>query len=794
ICIGGSVTLTATGGTGYEWSTGEFVDVITVSPTIDTEYIVTVTGVNSCTDTDTINVIVYDLPLANAGTDEDICIGNSVTLTATGGDDYEWSSGQLVDAITVSPLVDTEYIVTVTDSHSCENTDTVNVIVHDLPTVNAGSDEDICIGESVILTATGGDDYEWSSGQLVNVITVSPTVDTEYIVTVNDIWMCENTDTVNVNVFEVFADAGTDEEICIGGFVTLTATGGTGYEWSTGDFVDVITVSPTIDTEYIVTVTGVNSCTDTDTVNVIVYDLPLANAGTDEDICIGNSVTLTATGGDDYEWSSGQFVDAITVSPLVDTEYIVTVTDSHSCENTDTVNVIVHDLPNVNAGSDEDICIGESVILTATGGDDYEWSSGQLVYVITVSPTVDTEYIVTVTDIWMCENTDTVNVNVFEVDASAGDDEEICIGGSVSLSASGGTDYHWSTLEDLQTIEVSPLADTEYIVTVTGVNMCTDTDTVWVIVLDVPSVPDMPNVITERCQADGKDIFTTNTIEDASYNWVVYPIETGMSTPTDNSLSVDWDIAFTGETGIYVEATNICGFSRSDTLLIQTNPSPFPNIGNDTTICVDNCLSLDAGIADSWTWSNGADTQTTEVCVEGSISVESFIGTCSNTDEIYVSLSEADVEFGQDTIHSHVPVTLDAGPGFSEYLWNDDSTDQTLEVSNSGWYYVTVTNEFGCTDNDSIYYDFVSGIEISEMPVEFVVYPNPTHGKFVIETSSTLASNIQIDILNSLGQHIRTVETQDIFIELDISEYESGLYFVRVLRNGEYTMHKLTKQ
>ncbi|PLX08292.1 MAG: hypothetical protein C0596_08370, partial [Marinilabiliales bacterium] len=70
-------------------------------------------------------------------------------------------------------------------------------------------------------------------------------MDTEYIVTVTDTWMCENTDTVNVNVFEVFADAGTDEEICIGGSVTLTATGGTGYEWSTGEFVDVITVSPT---------------------------------------------------------------------------------------------------------------------------------------------------------------------------------------------------------------------------------------------------------------------------------------------------------------------------------------------------------------------------------------------------------------------------------------------------------------------------------------------------------------------------------------------------------------------
>ncbi|MDD2634613.1 MAG: hypothetical protein PHW82_03850, partial [Bacteroidales bacterium] len=201
-------------------------------------------------DIDTVLVTVYNLPIVNAGLDEDICIGNSVTLTATGGVNYEWNSGELVDIITVNPLVDTEYIVTVIDSHSCENTDTVNVTVHDLPIVNAGSDQDICIGESVTLTATGGINYEWNSGELVDIITVSPITDTEYIVTATDFWMCENSDTVNVNVFEVFADAGTDEEICIGGSVTLTATGGTAYEWNSGELVDIITVSPLVDTEY----------------------------------------------------------------------------------------------------------------------------------------------------------------------------------------------------------------------------------------------------------------------------------------------------------------------------------------------------------------------------------------------------------------------------------------------------------------------------------------------------------------------------------------------------------------
>ena len=58
--------------------------------------------------------------------------------------------------------------------------------------------------------------YEWNSGQTSSTITVSPLADTEYIVTATDVWTCQNTDTVDVNVFEVFADAGSDVEICTG--------------------------------------------------------------------------------------------------------------------------------------------------------------------------------------------------------------------------------------------------------------------------------------------------------------------------------------------------------------------------------------------------------------------------------------------------------------------------------------------------------------------------------------------------------------------------------------------------
>ena len=125
--------------------------------------------------------------------------------------------------------------------------------------------------------------------------------------------------------------------------------------------------------------------------------------------------------------------------------------------------------------------------------------------------------------------------------------------------------------------------------------------------------------ITERCQAEDANVFTTNSVADVvSYNWVVYPAESGVGVPTDNSVSIEWNIDFTGETGVYVEAVNVCGFTRSDTLFVQTNPSPFQDLGNDTTICSGTILTLDAGLADSYLWNNGSVLQTISVAEQGS--------------------------------------------------------------------------------------------------------------------------------------------------------------------------------
>ena len=400
---GESTTLTAAGGDTYLWSTGDTTASITVNPTQTTNYEVTVTK-NGCSSTDTVRVTVSapapptGTVTADAGKDQTICEGNSATLTASGGTSYQWSTGETTASITVNPTQTTTYSVEVSDGTSSD-TDEVVVAVEALPTAEAGSDITINQGESTTLTATGGDTYLWSTGDTTASITVNPTQTTNYEVTVTKNG-CSSTDTVRVTVSApapptgtVTADAGKDQTICEGNSATLTASGGTSYQWSTGETTASITVNPTQTTTYSVEVSDGTS-SDTDEVVVTVNSAPQAKAGSNRTIKQGETVVLSASGGESYLWNTGEITPSISVSPNTTTVYSVLVS-SNGCTSTDQVKVsVVKPLPpaDANAGSDLTICKGESITLSGSGGEGYLWSTGEEDATIVVSPDRTTTY------------------------------------------------------------------------------------------------------------------------------------------------------------------------------------------------------------------------------------------------------------------------------------------------------------------------------------------------------------------------------------------------------------------
>ncbi len=293
-------------------------------------------------------------PSVNAGTNVSGCDGLPITLNAssTGGSgtiSYAWSNGATTASTNVAPLSTTNYTVTATDNNGCSSIDEVLVTIFSNPIANAGADQTICLGQSATLTADGGGNYSWTSGATTATTVVAPTSTTSYTVIVTNTNNCFDLDEVTVFVEPApIADAGTDQSICEGDSANLTASGGTAYNWTTGDTMANISVSPSTTTTYTVIVTDDNNCFDTAEVTVNVVPAPTANAGADVTICAGEDATLTANGGVSYNWSSGDNTTSTTVSPTSTSTYTVTVTDANYCQNTDNVTVNIDTDANCN--------------------------------------------------------------------------------------------------------------------------------------------------------------------------------------------------------------------------------------------------------------------------------------------------------------------------------------------------------------------------------------------------------------------------------------------------------------
>jgi gliding motility-associated-like protein len=164
-------------------------------------------------------------------------------------------------------------------------------------------------------------------------------------------------------------------------------------------------------------------------------------------------------------------------------------------------------------------------------------------------------------------------------------------------------------------------------------------------------------------------------------------------------------------TGLYwVEVTNQFGCSAIDSIQITLVPVTVASLGNDTAFCSNDTYYLDPGIEfSSYIWQNGSTDSTILVTSGGLywVTVTNEYG-CTDSDSIFISLLPSpEVYLGNDTlICQGNELLLNAGSGFSSYLWNNGSTDSTYIVDTTGVFWVEVSNEFECTAIDSIVVTF----------------------------------------------------------------------------------------
>lgn len=330
ICLGEEVTLTASEGISYTWQPGNISESsFIVSPEQTTTYYVEALHQDGSISTASIVIVVNPKPEVNAGEDITISAGESITLSASGAQNYIWNTGQTTPSISVSPQETTTYEV-VGIANNCESSDTVTVYVNSVEVIAyAGEDIEICQGFETTLTASGGDSYLWSTGETTASITVNPSVTTIYTV-VAYLGNQQDEDEVKVTVNpnpNVVINNNQEVIISQGEYVTLSASGANEFVWSNGVTQPHISVNPNVTTTYSV-IGYVGDCMDEESITVSVIEHDVAQIFSDTDVvCYGQSVTLTASEGNEYLWSNGETTPSITVIPEESTEYWVEVSN-----------------------------------------------------------------------------------------------------------------------------------------------------------------------------------------------------------------------------------------------------------------------------------------------------------------------------------------------------------------------------------------------------------------------------------------------------------------------------------
>ncbi|MDO8366887.1 MAG: choice-of-anchor L domain-containing protein [Saprospiraceae bacterium] len=347
-------------------------------------------------------VFVEQLPVLELAENPVICSTGSVILNNSNQSDvtYTWTPATFLDDPTsanpVSSATQTITYHVVAQGPNCSSEGDVTVKYFNA-SVNAGSDQIICEAANATLTATTSGDpgtLVWfPTNETTNSITVSPTALQNYTVTLQYGEGCSALDEVTVDVIPLPAlNFNPNTTICLGESIPLTLppSGPGTYQWSPATGLNNPNIpnpiaTPTGNITYSVTATNQN-CTVQGSISISVASANVS-VGPDQNLCFGESITLTATvtgtPADSIIWMPGHRIgSSIEVSPVITSTYTATIYYGINCTDADaiTINVfppIVFDVIQAVPDPADSICEGVTVKLrvelTSSNLESLQW-------------------------------------------------------------------------------------------------------------------------------------------------------------------------------------------------------------------------------------------------------------------------------------------------------------------------------------------------------------------------------------------------------------------------------------
>jgi gliding motility-associated-like protein len=813
----GSINLTVTGGTApytYAWSnasTGEDPQNLTSGT-----YTVTVTDANGCTATTSATITQPQAPLALSTTQVNVlCNGNntgSINLTVTGGTGpytYAWSNNATVqDPLT---LVAGTYSVTVTDANGCTATTSATITQpQSALTVTTQTQNIICpngTGSINSIPAGGVSPYTYSWTNQATTQNINGLQVGIYTVTVNDFNGCQanasGTIGLSLSPFpvQILNLTGTTILTCSTPSITLQATGGVSYLWSTGSNNTNDTNTVNAPGNYIVNLIDPNGCPISQNITITQNISPpvitfINSPNTNILDCNTSSINIIAGGGVSYEWMNTLgTTQSLTVS--APGNYGVFVTGANGCLDTGYVNITQAPAPQITA-NDTTICSGQTAILIPTyspAGGTYNWSTGPSSSSLAVTPTITTLYGLTYT--WNgCSVQEDITVTVIQTPSINISNPTICMGDSTTITAIPdilGGDFLWNNGATTNTLIVNPSINTQYNVQYV-VNGCSASATSAVTVNPIPTVSVNPTTV---CQGLAATLTAASNLPGGTYLWSQGGTTSSIieSPQTTTSYSVIYSL-------------NGCSSAQASAI-VTVNPLPQVILIADTTTgCVPATINFQANTTGQqaiYTWSsNGAANQfgqsVSMTFVSGGcydVTLSATMNGCSNstTSANYICVQDMPLaSFGSsvDAI-TESPQTVsffNESIGASSYIWNFGNGSlsnelnpiQTFNASSSEVNVILYAyTSMGCMDSVSRLFEINPG-EIYYIPNTFTPDGDKHNQTFKpIFTSGIDFYNYSMLIYNRWGMVV--FETHDVEVGWDGSFGNQGLD----VQSGVYT-------
>lgn len=450
--------------------------------------------------------------------------------------------------------------------------------------------------------------------------------------------------------------------------------------------------------------------------------------------CKGVNVQISVTPGFSYQWIYSQngapssFLPGInsnTYTTNVAGNYHVRISNIHCEVYTNIASLLEQPLPSPNfifPTSPPSFCGLDSVKLEANKRADYtyQWykdgalipgAIGDSIYGNGVG-----SYSVVISDSLNCNSTSppqlVSNASVGTIPLSLSATSNFCIGDTAIISSLYSfSNYQWyyngNLIAGANSSSISVDSSGQYSLSVTDATGCNGTGSVIVNFDSPPSVTSTV-VLPDPCNSSKGKIKLL-------FDKPVVVVWTGPGgTPLAATSTGNESELLNLAAGWYTYTASLPGGGCSgalDSVEVLATANFIPQITtNNTTGCQGTNLILNGGFGyPQYLWSTGSTSFVVNATASGMyvLTVSDPVTGCSGMDSIYVTILPAPnvniIASDTTVICPGDTLMLDAGPGFSQYVWSTGAISQTIQVFNSGLYVVTVTDPVTlCTNKDTV--------------------------------------------------------------------------------------------